>query len=395
MCIPRAFAAMLAIGLGVGSVCAQPVDPVVLGSTRFDGVPIVREDALGTRVRWFRFELTEAITPQANWLDLDTSGSQVDTKLALYTSAGVRLSEGLNAGAGTAAANSFGYGSLLRFARSPGGGTLSIGQNTESVPHLLPGTYYIGVAGEATNFPATITSNWDLENQGTSGSLVVSVYAGRPAVTSWKERDAIDAGELLMTAQQITGTGKLETIIAQFTNGRDMFKFRIVDPSSFSANFDLSGPTDGVFASRVFLFDSEGRGVTGFVSNAITTPAALTSRFISEPGDYYLLVERDCGGSLPRGAGDVLIWDPSLPNGRNIELRPNGPGPTLPLQSWPAHPDCNCSGECIMKITLTGCNKIPVGCPADVDDGTGLNRPDGGISIDDLLYFLERFADGC
>jgi len=32
---------------------------------------------------------------------------------------------------------------------------------------------------------------------------------------------------------------------------------------------------------------------------------------------------------------------------------------------------------------------------ADVDDGTSTGTPDGGVTIDDLLYFLQRFADGC
>ncbi|MGD9789544.1 MAG: GC-type dockerin domain-anchored protein [Phycisphaerales bacterium] len=32
---------------------------------------------------------------------------------------------------------------------------------------------------------------------------------------------------------------------------------------------------------------------------------------------------------------------------------------------------------------------------ADVDDGTGTGTPDGGVTIDDLLYFLSRFNAGC
>lgn len=33
-------------------------------------------------------------------------------------------------------------------------------------------------------------------------------------------------------------------------------------------------------------------------------------------------------------------------------------------------------------------------CVADVDDGTGTGLPDAGVSIDDMLYFLELFAQG-
>lgn len=38
---------------------------------------------------------------------------------------------------------------------------------------------------------------------------------------------------------------------------------------------------------------------------------------------------------------------------------------------------------------------VTVGCPSDVDDGSGLGVPDGGVTIEDLLYFLERFGAGC
>lgn len=34
-------------------------------------------------------------------------------------------------------------------------------------------------------------------------------------------------------------------------------------------------------------------------------------------------------------------------------------------------------------------------CPADVDDGSGSGLPDGGITIDDLLFYLNRFDSGC
>ncbi len=32
---------------------------------------------------------------------------------------------------------------------------------------------------------------------------------------------------------------------------------------------------------------------------------------------------------------------------------------------------------------------------ADVDDGSGTGTPDGGVTIDDLLFFLVRFEAGC
>lgn len=33
-------------------------------------------------------------------------------------------------------------------------------------------------------------------------------------------------------------------------------------------------------------------------------------------------------------------------------------------------------------------------CVADLDDGTGTGTPDGGVTIDDLLYYLDQYAQG-
>jgi len=38
---------------------------------------------------------------------------------------------------------------------------------------------------------------------------------------------------------------------------------------------------------------------------------------------------------------------------------------------------------------------LPTSCKADLDDGSGTGSPDGGVDIDDLLFFLERFEAGC
>ncbi len=37
---------------------------------------------------------------------------------------------------------------------------------------------------------------------------------------------------------------------------------------------------------------------------------------------------------------------------------------------------------------------ITTGCPADLDNGTGTGTPDGGIDINDLLFFLNKFEAG-
>ncbi len=38
--------------------------------------------------------------------------------------------------------------------------------------------------------------------------------------------------------------------------------------------------------------------------------------------------------------------------------------------------------------------RVAGGCIADMDDGTGTGTPDGGVTIDDLLYYITIYADG-
>jgi hypothetical protein len=55
-------------------------------------------------------------------------------------------------------------------------------------------------------------------------------------------------------------------------------------------------------------------------------------------------------------------------------------------------------GELVFKLMFTdnthGLFSARVGCVADFDDGSNTGTPDGGITIDDLLFYLDRFAAG-
>lgn len=44
--------------------------------------------------------------------------------------------------------------------------------------------------------------------------------------------------------------------------------------------------------------------------------------------------------------------------------------------------------------TYIGQNFLGIRCSADVDDGSGTGQPDGGVGIDDLLYYLQAFDTG-
>ncbi len=42
-------------------------------------------------------------------------------------------------------------------------------------------------------------------------------------------------------------------------------------------------------------------------------------------------------------------------------------------------------------LSYTG---VEFGCTSDLDDGSGTGTPDGGVTIDDLVYFIARFSEG-
>ncbi len=50
--------------------------------------------------------------------------------------------------------------------------------------------------------------------------------------------------------------------------------------------------------------------------------------------------------------------------------------------------------ECNVHLGLGGPLTIVGGCVADVDDGSGTGTPDGGVTIDDLIFYLGLFEEG-
>jgi hypothetical protein len=102
----------------------------------------------------------------------------------------------------------------------------------------------------------------------------------------------------------------------------------------------------------------------------------------------------------PSTVAGLLAWDgtnvttfPAPPNGAwqfgglphlgilDIEVKaiPNG------YELWMS---CISRGLAVLSVTT------PATCPADLDNGTGSGTPDGGVDINDLLYFLTTFEAG-
>jgi hypothetical protein len=76
---------------------------------------------------------------------------------------------------------------------------------------------------------------------------------------------------------------------------------------------------------------------------------------------------------------------------REVTIRPNASANALPIGRWAnrmyARP-CGLNNRLNIPVYFL------VGCIADLDDGSGLGRPDGGVTIDDLLYFLALYSSG-
>jgi len=57
------------------------------------------------------------------------------------------------------------------------------------------------------------------------------------------------------------------------------------------------------------------------------------------------------------------------------------------------------NGQYLIRVGGAGTTRgfgtlFVTGCPADLDDGSGLGHRDGGITIEDLLYYLQLFGQG-
>jgi WD40 repeat protein len=127
-----------------------------------------------------------------------------------------------------------------------------------------------------------------------------------------------------------------------------------------------SGVTDLLLYTDKETFDGTGRGV-------------FSSR-IEENGTLRpITVRLDTQGISPN---DIAVWSPS--DGRCVADVDDGTGTGTPD-----------GGVTIDDLLYYVAIYAEGELRADVDDGSGAGRPDGGVTIDDLLYYLERYDAGC
>lgn len=118
-------------------------------------------------------------------------------------------------------------------------------------------------------------------------------------------------------------------------------------------------------------------------------------------GDYYDMESDDVGASLAfattlNGEQDVYF----LRIG-DYDCNQNGVGDAAEIAARPDL-DCNTNGildSCeIAAGTFADRDRDGIldicQCPADVDDGSGMGRRDGGVTVEDLAYYLDRYFTG-
>lgn len=417
---------VIGVAMATGAI-AQPGNPgpgtfVDMGSVGL-GANVYRTAEITTPggYVWFKFTLTETIDPRRNWLELDMSGptTLANPDMAVYDARANRLFTNNDSGGSSGTANtgwapglSIGGGSGLRLSRSFGaewdGGRISIGSDSSN---LGAGTYWVGVAAWDAAF-VDPNPTWSISSTSVlTGSVGLRVTTGAFPASWWnEERNSNDAGEYLDTAQVVSGTGPLTNILCAYqVAGRDMFKIRVVDGTTFSAVARVSGFDGGQYQTKLFLFDGAGRGVYAINGTTNGTDTMLTRPDGDPPlpaGEYFLAISSECGGystggvdygpAVPFSATNEVMWD--FTNLSNQVLRPTVVGAAAPLSYWGRQADCENPNGYHANITLTGAAYIengPASCVADTDDGSGTGTPDQAVTIDDLLYFLERFGGGC
>ena len=225
----------------------------------------------------------------------------------------------------------------------------------------------------AYSLPFTVS---DAQGRTGTGSIALNTIA-----YAWNETTdgGGDAGELLATAQHISGSGPLGGIRGIINgNEADMYAIYICDHANFSASTVGGTSLD----TQLWLFNSTGLGVS-FDDDTSTSQSTVTGQFLTSDGLYYLAVteyNRDA-----HDAADNLIWNDGP---FAVERQPDGPGAANRLDHW----DTGGANGGGYLITLSGVcrGNPPPAC------GTADFNCDGDIGTDaDINAFFACLSGTC
>lgn len=381
--------------MGTGTITAR----FSLGTVPTGGLPTVSID-LGTLgatpisstqplsaggVKWFRFVLPSAIdsaNPIRTYLDLDTEGSAIpNTVMALFRDdgGGTLVKSDDDDGSGSLSQMSFGRGGRA----AVGDGVAYDGRDGAT---LVAGTYYVAV----TEFSATFGNNFIVFfNTGTtSGNVTLHVRTG--------QQSPLLAGPIHNSA-----------------NGSDYYLldsgFSFNDAEAFAvsmgghlASIADAGENEFVRSQVIDWGGADRRGWIGYTDAASEgnfawtdgSPSGFTSWNAGEPNNsngienYVEILGNGLWNDLPLAgatAGDFAAIEVSNP-GCTADLDNDGNFANGGL------PDGGVDVNDLLYF-LVG---FEIGDAAvDLDNGTGTGTHDGGVDINDLLFFLIHFETGC
>lgn len=116
-------------------------------------------------------------------------------------------------------------------------------------------------------------------------------------------------------------------------------------------------------------------GTGSVIAGAGTAYLRIENAGTADVGEYGVVVTNGCGETASSAAGLTITCPADVDDGSGTGV-PDG-GVTV--------------DDLLYYLGLFEAGDVR----ADVDDGSGLGVPDGGVTIDDLLYYLVRYAGGC
>ncbi len=190
-----------------------------------------------------------------------------------------------------------------------------------------------------------------------------------------------DAGGFISSATTLFGNSTVDINSIQGSLGggprgpgdfEDMYAFNIDDPAGFSATVVTDGATTD-FDARLWLFDTQGRGLLGNdEANGLAPGSAEllsasddgTGVVLTTPGRYFLAISGSAdmaGPNNPRSESGLELFDLMSP----MEISgPDGPGGADPLTQWTGPGQ---TGNYLISLTGVTFIEAPVGACCDDD----------------------------
>jgi hypothetical protein len=343
------------------------------GATAFVSVP-----AAGVSIVCFTLN-GDATDAAGQFLDIDTEGTVGDAAIALWDSGGALVAFDDDGGSGTNAKLSFGIG----IRQKVGDGTQYNGRDGQ----LAAGTYYLGVATGAAG-DSSFGDSFTRSSTGPGGVVAVNFTTNTngsplaPSVAPDLTEAAFNGGNPL------TAPGAQSAATATGLRGLLWYSFNvcdIADPANY-LDIDTNSGSTPTADTEIFLFDDAGNLVATDDDSGSAALSQLSFGNVGPrpaPGDGLPYAGQN--GNLPAGTYYVGIGL------FNVDTAPSN-------NRW--HLRATSGSNLIVQLTLTTdsdgvCSTSCHGdCVADFDDGSGTGTPDGGVTIDDLLYYLVLFEDG-